>query len=95
MLDETAPGSRLPDGTALKGGFNLGDALRNDLAGTEGVVADFGIAHLTGHNADGFTGSRQGEVGIMREGVVQKLSVSLADGVAAARGAEANAVHDR
>jgi hypothetical protein len=62
--DDLLPGFALPDGA---GGDGVGDqrcALAVDLTGADGVVADFGIAHiLVGRHADGRTVGAQGMFG--------------------------------
>ena len=95
VFDEIAPSAGFPNGAALEGGLDLSDALGDNLAGAESVVPNFRITHLPWHDTDGFAGSRQRKIGVVRESVIQEFGVGLADGVAAAQGAKANAVHNR
>jgi hypothetical protein len=82
--DDLLPGLALPD---RAGGDGVGDqrrALRVDLAGADGVVADLGVAHVLvgGHAHRGAVGA-QGDVGVLRE---QAVEGGLARGVDGAAG---------
>ena len=93
--DDLLPGFALPDGA---GGNSVSDercTLAVDLTGANGVMADFGIAHiLVGRHADSSTVGAQGDVRIVGEQLVQRRLACGGDGAACVRLGDAVAIHD-
>ena len=93
--DDLLPGLALPDGT---GGDGVGDqrgALTVNLAGADGVVADFRVTHVfVRRHADGGTVGAQTDVRVIGEEAVERWLRGRSDGTAGVGLRNAVAVHD-
>ena len=93
--DDFLPRRALPDAAC---GDGIGDqrrALAIDLAGADGVVADFGIAHVViGGHADGGAVGAQADVRILGEEPVERRFAGGGDGAADVRFWQPVTIHD-
>ena len=93
--DDLLPGFALPDRTV---GNRIGDqrrALAVNLPGADGVVADFGIAHVVvGRHADGSAVGAQANVRVVGEQAVECRLAGGGDGAASIVLRQAVAIHD-
>ena len=65
-----------------------------DLARTDGVVANFGIAHLASDKSDVFARGADGKGGVDFHGGTEKFEMGEGERIALDAGAQTDAVHD-
>ena len=89
------PGLALPDGTGSDGICHQRSALRIDLAGADGVVANLGVAHVVVRwHADRRAVGTQADVRVIGEQTVQRRLAGGGNGTANIRLRDAITVHD-
>ncbi len=93
--DDFPPGGLLEHGARIDGVVDQRRTLVEDLAGTKGVVADLGIAHvLVAGHANRHAVGLQHHMSVFLEQPVEGGGVRLVNGVALGVGIDADAVHD-
>jgi hypothetical protein len=93
--DDLLPGSALPDRAGSDGVGDQRCALAVDLAGTDGIVTDLGVAHVfVGRHADGDAMGAQGDVRVVGEKTIEGRFSGSRNGTADIGFGDAVAVHD-
>ena len=70
---DSLPGLGFPDCAGVKGGVDVGDSLADDLAATDRIVANFGIAHDASGQANSFARGGERNNGVVFDGVAEEF----------------------
>jgi hypothetical protein len=93
--DDLLPRFAAPDGAFGDGVGNQRGALAIDLPGADGVVPDFGVAHIVvGRHADGGAVGTQADIRIVGEQAIERRLAGGGNGTADVGLGQAVAVHD-